>query len=291
MQATPATWRLLLAAGWHGGERLTVLCGGEALPAALAGQLLAVGGAVWNLYGPTETTIWSTVHRVDTADVAPPIGRPIANTRVYVLDSEAQPVPVGVAGELQIGGLGLARGYRDRPELTRERFVDDPLDGRPGARRYRTGDLVRWRADGTLEYLGRGDDQVKVRGFRIELGEIESVLARHPRVREAVAVARETGGERRLVAYAVADPDECTATELRAFVARTLPDYMVPDRVILLPALPLTPNGKVDRRALPDPVAAAPTERVAPRTPVETTIAQIWEELLGVDKVSIERNF
>jgi amino acid adenylation domain-containing protein len=292
MQATPATWRLLLAAGWRGGEGLKVLCGGEALPAELAGRLLATAGAVWNLYGPTETTIWSTVQRVAAAAGAPPIGRPIANTRVYVLDPVGQPVPVGVAGELHIGGHGLARGYRDRPELTRERFVDDTFDGRPGARRYRTGDLVRWRADGTLDYLGRIDHQVKVRGFRIELGEIESVLARHPAVREAVAVALEAGdGERRLVAYAAADAGAATSAQLRAFVARTLPDYMVPDSVVLLAALPLTPNGKVDRRALPDPVGVAPAEMVAPRTPVEVAIARVWAEVLGLEEVSVERNF
>jgi amino acid adenylation domain-containing protein len=188
MQATPATWRLLLEAGWEGSDRLKVLCGGEALPKQLAGQVLQRCSSLWNMYGPTEATIWSTVHKVEPeTDLAPgsgpvPIGRPIANTTAYVLDSHLRPVPVGVGGELHIGGEGLARGYLGRPELTAEKFIPDPFDGGPGARLYKTGDLTRCLPDGSLEYLGRLDDQVKVRGFRIELGEIETVLDRHPAV-------------------------------------------------------------------------------------------------------------
>jgi amino acid adenylation domain-containing protein len=207
MQATPATWRLLLEAGWLCGPGLKILCGGEPLTPELAQQLLARGASVWNLYGPTETTVWSTVHQVDGRDGPVPIGRPIANTRVHVVDARGQPVPPGVAGELLIGGAGLARDYRGRPELTAEKFIPDPFSGRPGARLYRTGDLARWLPGGELECLGRVDHQVKIRGFRIEPGEIETALGRHPAVRQAAVIAREdTPGDRRLVAYVVPDP-------------------------------------------------------------------------------------
>jgi amino acid adenylation domain-containing protein len=203
MQATPATWQMLIDAGWLGSSALRILCGGEAMSATLAGKLLSRGSAVWNLYGPTETTIWSTAHRVTSADGPIPIGRPIANTRIYILDGRMEPVPAGIAGELYIGGDGLARGYLNRPELTAERFVADPFAGEPGARLYRTGDLARYRPDGCIEFLGRSDFQVKLRGFRIELGEIESALAAHLAVTEAVAVTKTIGGSDHLVAYVV----------------------------------------------------------------------------------------
>ncbi len=186
LQATPATWRLLLEAGWAGSPSLTLLCGGEALTRELADRLLGRGAALWNLYGPTETTIWSSSARLEPGPGPITIGRPIANTRIYVLDADLRPVPIGVAGELYIGGAGLARGYLNRPGLTAERFLPDPFGPEPGGRLYRTGDLARWRPDGSLECLGRVDHQVKIRGFRIELGEIEAVLARHPAVRQAV---------------------------------------------------------------------------------------------------------
>ena len=207
VQATPVTWRLLLEAGWASSAQLTVLCGGEDLPRELAQQLLARAEAVWNLYGPTETTIWSAVAKVEPTDGPVPIGRPIANTQFYLLDRYLQPVPVGVPGELYIGGAGVARGYLNRPELTADRFIVDPFSATPYARLYRTGDLARYRPDGTLEYLGRSDLQVKLSGFRIELGEIEAALSQHPIVRQAVVLAREDSpGDKRLVAYVVPKP-------------------------------------------------------------------------------------
>jgi amino acid adenylation domain-containing protein len=211
MQATPATWRLLLEAGWSGSPGLKILCGGEPLAPELAQQLLARGSSVWNLYGPTETTIWSTLHQVDGRLGPVPIGRPIDNTEVYVVDGQGQAVPVGVQGELLIGGAGVARGYRRQPELTAEKFIRDPFSGRPEARLYRTGDLARWLRNGELECLGRVDHQVKIRGFRIEPGEIEAVLGQHPAIRQAAVLAREdTPGDKRLVAYVVPNPQDPT---------------------------------------------------------------------------------
>src|SRR5439155_7468229 len=215
MQATPATWRMLLAAGWTGNPRLKVLCGGESLSGSLADELLARCGSVWNMYGPTETTIWSSVHavRVEEGPVVP-IGRPIGNTTMYVLDRNMQPVPVGVRGELYIGGAGVARGYLGAPQLTAERFVADPFSMGANSRLYRTGDLVRQRRDGNIEFLGRNDSQVKVRGFRIEPAEVEAVLARHPAVSEGVVEAREDiPGDKRLVAYVVAETEMAPLSE------------------------------------------------------------------------------
>jgi amino acid adenylation domain-containing protein len=289
MQATPATWRMLVDAGWAGTPGLTVLCGGEALDRELRDQLLARAGQVWNVYGPTETTIWSTLGRAGAGRSAADIGRPIANTSVHVLDPEGEPVPPGVPGELLIGGEGVARGYLGRPGLTAERFVPGPVGGRV----YRTGDLVRRRPDGALEFIGRVDHQVKVRGFRIELGEVESVLATHPGVRQAVALVREdVPGDRRLVAYVVAEGEEATPAGLREHARRHLPEYMVPSAWVLLERLPLTPNGKVDRRALPAPGAAAPADAyVAPRTPAEGALAAAFAELLGAERVGIRDDF
>jgi amino acid adenylation domain-containing protein len=288
VQATPSTWRLLLDSGWRGRSGLRVLSGGEALPAALAARLAATGAEVWNLYGPTETTIWSTLHAIRGDEPVVPIGRPIANTRAYVLDADGQPTPIGVPGELHLGGLGVARGYRDRPELTAERFVADPFAVGGTGRLYRTGDVVRWRADGALQFLGRRDQQVKIRGHRIELGEIEAALLRHPDVREAVVVAREAApGDHRLVAYVVAAGAAPSAAALRSHLATTLPASMLPAHVVALPALPLTPNGKVDRAALPAPDAragAAPVSR-APADEVERRLVEIWRETLGVAAV------
>jgi aminoglycoside N3'-acetyltransferase len=299
MQATPASWRMLVEAGWERAPALKVLCGGEALGRELANALLARACEVWNLYGPTETTIWSAAYKLDGkqgAGSAVPLGRPIANTQLYVLDEAMQPVPAGVAGELYIGGAGLARGYLNRPELTAEKFVPDPFGPVPGGRLYRTGDLARYRPDGTLEYLGRIDHQVKVRGYRIELGEVEAVLRKQAGVREAVVVAREAmPGDQRLVAYVVpAQGPGPAVSELRDFVKAQLPDYMVPSAFVLLDALPLTPNGKVDRRALPAPDYARPELEkglVAPHDAFERQLTHMWEDLLGVTPIGVQDDF
>ncbi|MGH7829948.1 MAG: non-ribosomal peptide synthetase, partial [Candidatus Binatia bacterium] len=371
MQATPATWRLLLEAGWPGGKPFTMLCGGEALSRGLAAALMEKGSSLWNLYGPTETTIWSTLCRVDSKEGRIPIGRPIANTEIYILDSHLQPVPIGIPGDLYIGGDGLARGYLNRPDLTREKFIPHPFSDDPGARLYKTGDLARYLPDGNIEFLGRLDHQVKLRGFRIELGEIETALAQHPAVRETVVLAREefdnpqstvpkttadrrpmtaeerrktddrrpmtednatasfsspstvgglrssspersaVGGlpssfpqsairnpqssEKRLVAYVVLNPElSPSVSELRSFLKEKLPEYMVPSAFVMLAALPLTPNGKVDRKSLPAPDRSRPEQEnpfVAPSTPEETTIADIWAKVLKVDRVGAHDNF
>ncbi|HEY6458856.1 MAG TPA: amino acid adenylation domain-containing protein, partial [Polyangiaceae bacterium] len=295
LQATPATWRALVESGWPGAANLKALCGGEALPPELARALLARVRELWNMYGPTETTVWSTLHRMQAADVGAPIGKPIANTDVYVLDVHLQPVAVGAVGELYIGGRGLARGYLHAGALTAERFVQHPFV--PGARLYRTGDLARWRGDGELECLGRTDHQVKLRGYRIELGEIESALLAHETVQQAVVVAREDRpGDKRLVAYVVAPgaaPD--LAEQLRARLRSALPEYMLPARTVLLDALPLTPNGKVDRRALPAPDAnedpgPAP-EHEEPPSEVALALVVVWRRVLGVERVGVRDSF
>ncbi|MPZ39503.1 MAG: amino acid adenylation domain-containing protein [Rhizobiales bacterium] len=294
IQATPASWRMLLDhAPQHdqpllpGGCR--VLCGGEALPQDLARRLIAVAGELWNVYGPTETTIWSARHRLDAGDDRPLLGGPIGATSLHVLDQDLNPVPLGVVGELYIGGAGLARGYFNRPGLTAERFVPDPFGNEGGARLYRTGDLTRWRTDGVLEYIGRADEQVKIRGFRIEPGEIEARLMEQAGVRSAVVVAREAASGKQLVGYVTGEGD-LNGAALLAALSTTLPDYMVPSRIMVLAALPLTPNGKIDRRALPDPQGTA-TAHVPPRTETEAALATIWADLLGQKAISVTDNF
>jgi len=255
MEATPVTWRMLLDAGWEGSEGLQMLSSGEALTEDLAERLLARGGRLWNGYGASEGGVMTTMHEVRQGQRPNRIGHPIANLGVYLLDEVGTPVGKGQEGEIHVTGVGVARGYLNRPELTAQRFVPDPFTGRRGARMYRTGDLARCLPDGTLEYIGRADHQVKIRGFRVELGEVEANLLRHPDVAQAVVVARDEGpGARRLVAYVVPE-DGRTARplELRRYLKDTLPPYMVPTTVVVLPEFPLTPNRKVDRLALPPP--------------------------------------
>jgi amino acid adenylation domain-containing protein len=273
----------------------TLFVGGEASSPGLVARW-APGRRFYNAYGPTEVSIYATLHEHTESDgAALPLGRPIANARVYVLDRHLRPVPVGVTGELYLGGAGLARGYLHRPDLTAERFLADPFSAEPGARMYRTGDLARHRPDGTLEFRGRVDTQVKLRGYRIELGEIEAALAEHPRVREAVVLLREDApGVRYLAAYVVRDAAPAGATEddaeaLRRHLQRRLPAYMVPTSLVLLDAFPLTANGKVDRRALPIPERAGSQgrARVPPRTTVERTVAEVWAEVLGLPAASL----
>ncbi|GCB43495.1 amino acid adenylation domain-containing protein [Streptomyces sp. NL15-2K] len=290
LQATPTTWQMLLAAGWTGDPQLKALCGGEPLPAELADRLAPRVGALYNMYGPTETTIWSTVDRVRPGEPVT-IGRPIGNTRCHVLDERGVPVPPGIPGELLLSGDGVADGYLGRPELTTERFVPAPEGGT--GRAYRTGDLVRHLPDGRLEYLERIDGQIKLNGYRIELGEVESALRRLPGVTAAVAVVREDRpGERRLVAYAVGPSGAPDTAGLRAALGERLPAYMVPSAVVVLPKLPLTPNGKVDRKALPKPdVARTAGGTEAVRTDLERRIAEVWCEALGLEAVGAEENF
>ena len=293
LQATPATWRLLLDAEWAGRPSLRMYCGGEPLPADLAAALLPRGAELWNLYGPTETTIWSTVEQV-TDPGAITIGRPIANTEIYILNRDLQPAPLGATGELYIGGDGLARGYLKRPELTAERFVPHPFSEQLGARLYRTGDVARYLPDGRIQCLGRVDHQVKIRGFRIELGEIETALAALPQVRSAVVhVHEDASGDRRLVAYLIAGDVTPSVSELRAALKETLPEYMVPSLFEFLTAFPLTPNGKVDRKALPAPSASrqASADCILPRNAVEQRVAAIWQEVLAVERVGVRDNF
>jgi amino acid adenylation domain-containing protein len=293
VQATPGLWQALCEQQPQAVRGLRMAVGGEALPSALAATMRELGAEAVNLYGPTETTIWSTAARLERRPGAPAIGRPIANTRVYVLDAALRPVPTGVAGDLYIGGAGVAHGYQGRPGLTAERFVADPWSGEPGARLYRTGDVARWAADGNLEFLGRGDHQVKVRGFRIELGEIEAVLERHADVAQAVVVAREPRpGDMRLLAYTVpAAGRQPDPARLREHVASVLPDYMTPAAVIPLTELPLTPNGKADRAALPVPVLEPATTSRAPRVAREEQLHDLFCEVLGVDRTGIDDSF
>jgi amino acid adenylation domain-containing protein len=296
LQATPATWRMLLETGWSGGDGFRALCGGEALSRPLADSLLKCVGQLWNLYGPTETTVWSTVDRIESGTHAISIGRPIANTQVHILDPAGERVPVGVVGAICIGGDGLADGYHRRPALTAERFLPDCRAAAAGRRLYVTGDLGRWGADGKLYHVGRGDTQVKIRGFRIELAEIERVLEEQAEVRQAVVVVRDAQtGDPRLIAYATYRPgQDLTPGEVRERLRRRLPEFMVPSIVIPLLSMPVTPNGKADRAALPDPfrnsLQAVPS-REPPATATEKIVADTWKSVLKVDNVGVGDNF
>ncbi|HVO62722.1 MAG TPA: amino acid adenylation domain-containing protein [Terriglobales bacterium] len=293
MHATPSTWRSLLEGGWNGNQKLTVFSGGEALPWDLAKALLPRCSKLWNLYGPTETAVYSAIHRVSNSDGTVLVGRPIKNTPVYVLDAHSQPVPIGVPGEICIAGAGVARGYLNRPDLTDDRFVTDPF--RPGQRMYRTGDLGRFRSDGIIECLGRLDHQVKIRGFRIELGEIESVLMQYARIRQAVVDVRPSqSGDRRLIAYLVAEDGALDISAVRQLLTLKLPDYMVPSVFVTVNALPLSPNGKLNRSALPDPGDTRPETApafVAPSSPMAAVVAEIFSQVLEVQQVGLHDNF
>jgi amino acid adenylation domain-containing protein len=272
----------------------TLLVGGDLLHPVPA---LPLPFALVNNYGPTEHTVVATSGLLTLADRSrlPSIGRPIANTRLYLLDAAGQPVPIGVAGELYLAGQSVARGYLGQPALTAERFLPDPFSAEPGARLYRSGDLARYRADGTLEFLGRADRQVKLRGYRIELGEIEAVLRQHAGVREAVMLLGEQGpADKRLLAYVVLESPPPTPEDLRAYLAGQLPDYMLPAAIIVLESLPLSPNGKLDHRALPAPSRLDLQQHasyIAPRTPLEEVLAGIWAEVLGLEQVGVHDNF
>ncbi|ATZ23947.1 Tyrocidine synthase 3 [Streptomyces lavendulae subsp. lavendulae] len=293
VQATPSGWKLLLEAGFEGASSVTALVGGEALPVELAQTLRGRVSRLVNVYGPTETTIWSATWEVPAGPAAVSIGAPIDNTQLYIVDSFMEPVPVGVVGELCIAGDGVAQGYVGRPGLTADRFVPDPF-GAPGTRLYRTGDLARRLADGEIEFLGRTDHQVKIRGYRIELGEIESRLLAHPAVKDAAVVARtEESGDTWLVGYLIpaVGSGAVDQGEVRSFLRESLPDYMVPGAFVELEAWPLNTAGKLDRKALPAPEVSVQAEYVAPRTETEERIAEAWATALGLEKVSVEDSF
>jgi amino acid adenylation domain-containing protein len=298
MQATPTAWRMLVESGWKGKSDLRILCGGEALAPDLARQLLPRCRELWNMYGPTETTIWSSAHKI-TSGHEVFVGPPMANTQFYVVDEKQQPVALGTSGELLIGGFGVALGYLKRPELTVAKFIADTLGDLAGGRLYRTGDEVRMKADGRLEFMGRMDDQVKLRGFRIELGEIESNLAKIAGIRRAVAMVREDrSGDQRLVAYYAGAEElaakDLTSEKLAQALKAMLPEYMIPSAFVRVEEFPLTPNGKLDKKALPAPQRKRPLlaqEYIAPQSALEKQLAEVWCELLQLDQVGLDDSF
>ena len=297
LQATPATWRLLINAMWQGEPELKILCGGEALPRDLANELIDRSANVWNMYGPTETTVWSTCWKIEKKEGPILIGRPIANTQVYILDQQMQPVPVGVAGDLYIGGEGLARGYLNRPDLTNKVFLQNSFHiNSPNARIYKTGDSARYHNDGNIEYINRSDNQVKIRGFRIELGEIETVLLQHKAVQNAVVIVWEgRPGDKRLIAYIVPKQDmDIVEKQLRDELRQKLPEYMLPQHFIKIDALPLTPNGKIDRRALhvlKVDISSCNEEYIPPDSSTEKMLAEIWKDIISLPRVGRTDNF
>ncbi|HXO73315.1 MAG TPA: amino acid adenylation domain-containing protein, partial [Bradyrhizobium sp.] len=293
MQATPVVWMTLFQSGWRNEERLKVLCGGEALPERLRARFIECGCEAWNLFGPTETTIWSTVQRIEK-DGPRGIGQPLANTRVYIVDNNFRMTPLGIAGELCIAGNGLARGYHNKPDLTAERFVDNPFE--PGGKLYRTGDVARWLPDGTIEYLGRADEQVKLRGHRIELAEIELRLGAHPGIANCAVVLKASDEHMQLVAYYVAQPagkQALDARKLREYLRAKLPDYMVPALFVEADHIPLTPNRKVDRKKLSqrDVPRTDPAADSAPDTEIEKRITRIWKSVIGNDDIGVDDGF
>jgi amino acid adenylation domain-containing protein len=295
LQATPATWKLLIDAGWRSTPRLRMLCGGEPLPRELANQMLKRGGELWNMYGPTETTIWSSVQKIELGSDPVLIGPPIANTQFYIVDRKMQPVPIGVPGELLIGGDGLSRGYLNHADLSAERFVVSPFIN-SGCRVYRTGDLARFRSNGAIEFLGRLDFQVKVRGFRVELGEIEQCLIQHEGVHDAVVLSgNDESGDKRLVAYFIPVVGaEISVSGLREFLQKKLPAYMIPSFFVEMETFPLTPNGKIDRRSFPEPEESkleCDTKYVAPQSELELQLAELWRKALKVERIGVDDNF
>jgi amino acid adenylation domain-containing protein len=298
LQATPATWRLLLESRWFGQKDLTALCGGEALPRDLARELTSRTRVLWNVYGPTEATVWATVSRIDQADAPITIGRVLPQYEAYILDDQKRPLPPGVIGSLYLGGPALARAYRNRPDLTAEKFVPHPFKAK--ARLYDTGDLCRYRADGQIEYVSRKDNQIKLRGFRIELGEIENAMMSLPEIKQAVVIVREDQpGDQRLVAYAVCHAEKAmTLAMLLQNLRQTLPGYMLPNHLILLPQFPLTGSGKIDKKALPAPKAETDKQPISVKAHAEASlsaneerIAVIWREMIGIQKIRRSDNF
>lgn len=294
LQATPATWQLLLDIGWAGKPGLQALCGGDVLTRKMADQLLERVGSLWNVYGPTETTVWCTLTQIQKGDGPITIGYPIANAQIYILDRYLQIVPVGVAGELLIAGEGLARGYLNNPQLTSEKFINNIFSSETGSRLYKTGDLARYLPDYSIEIVGRSDDQVKIQGHRMELGEINSVLLQHPSVNDGIVITRtEVSGDKRLIAYFVAKHEVSTdAAALREFFGKKLPDYMIPSFFVSIGSLPLTSNGKIDKKSLPLPGDIRQLSGyVAPRNEEEQIMVQIWQNVLDVEQVGIYDNF
>jgi amino acid adenylation domain-containing protein len=300
MQATPYTWRIMLEAGWKT-EKLKVICGGEALPMDLARRILERATSLWNVYGPTETTIWSTIKQITAQDSVISIGKPIDNTSIYILDKYLNPLAAGTAGEIYIGGEGIAHGYLNQPELTAQKFVPDPFSVEPGARMYSTGDLGTFAADGNLMYLSRVDAQVKIRGYRIETGEIEFNLTKEQSIKQAVVVARADNNKvDKLVAYVVLNDNAVNGADNNDLVHQwrdnlrlSVPDYMVPDNFVVIDVMPMTPNGKVDKKALAarNVIVTDTAHYVAPRTDVEKLVTDMWTELLGIENVGIHDDF
>ncbi|MCY7765553.1 non-ribosomal peptide synthetase [Bacillus inaquosorum] len=293
MQATPATWKMLFYAGWENEERVKILCGGEALPETLKRYFLHTGSEAWNMFGPTETTIWSAVQRINEECSHATIGKPIANTQMYITDSQLVPVPAGVPGELCIAGDGVAKGYYKKQELTNSRFIDSPFE--PGTKLYRTGDMARWLPGGRIEYIGRIDNQVKIRGFRIELGDIESRLSEHPGIQDCVVVAAEENGMDKLAAYYTTKDANASlaARELRHYVKDVLPAYMVPSYFIQLDHMPLTPNGKIDRNSLKhnELTANQPKQREISPLNIQEAVFAIWQDVLKMSDIEWEDGF
>jgi amino acid adenylation domain-containing protein len=294
MQATPATWQVLIDSGWQGKGELKAFCGGDVLSRKLADQILDRVGSLWNMYGPTETTIWSSINKIkkDCAPIA--IGQPIGNTQLYVLDKYMQVVPVDVKGELHIGGEGLARGYVNQSHLTNQKFIVDPFSSKPGARLYKTGDSARYLPDCSIEIIGRNDDQVKIHGHRIELGDITSVLLQYPLVSDAIVITQsESCSDKRLVAYFISkNGQSLTENELQEFSRRKLPAFMIPAVFVQLNEMPLTPNGKIDRNSLPVPGdLPSRSDYVAPRDETEQILVDIWQSVLEVKRIGIHDNF